>query len=90
MIDEHKLIRDASRTSEADGLLNNALFQEALKEVETQLIQAWKNTKPRDVEGREGAWAAIQQLGNLQGYIRSVLDDGKIAQRQLNDLQAGR
>lgn len=86
MIDEHKLLRDSGRTVEATSLLESALFNEALEAIERDLIKAWKLTPPRDTDGRERAWAAVQQLGKLKDYFIAVLNDGKLAAAQLKEL----
>lgn len=86
MIDEHKLLRDNGRAVEAQSLLDNALFNEALVSIENELMAAWKATPPRDTDGRERCWTAVQQLGRLKGYIESVLNDGKLASAQLKEL----
>lgn len=86
MVDEHKLLRDSGRSAEAQSLLNNALFNEALETIECDLMAAWKTTPPRDTDGRERCWAAVQQLGKLKSYFESVLNDGKLAAAQLTEL----
>ena len=86
MIDEHKLLREQDRALGADALLKNDLFNEALESIERDLIEAWKAALPRDTDGRERIWAAIQQLGKIKGYIETVLRDGKLASAQLKDL----
>lgn len=86
MVDEHKLLRDQSRAVGAQALLDNDLFNEALESIERDLIEAWKATPPRDTDGRERCWAAIQQLGKLKGYFETVLRDGKLAAAQLKEI----
>lgn len=86
MIDEHKLLRDSGKSVEAQALLDNALFNEALASIERDLMAAWKATPPRDTDGRERCWAAVQQLGKLKGYFEAVLNDGKLAAAQLKEL----
>lgn len=86
MTDEHKMLRDQSRAVGAEALLNNDLFNEALESIERDLIAAWKVTPPRDTDGRERCWAAIQQLGKIKGYVETVLRDGKLAAAQLKEI----
>lgn len=86
MADEHKLIRDNTRALGAQALLSNDLFNEALVSIERDLIEAWKVTPPRDTDGRERCWTAIQQLGKLKGYFETVLADGKLAKAQLKEI----
>ena len=86
MTDEHKLLRDAGRASEAQSLLDNALFNEALTTLEAEYIKAWKATPLRDQEGRERVWQAVQIVGKIKDHIGSVLNDGKLAAAQLKEL----
>lgn len=86
MIDEHKLLRDNSRAVEAQSLLDNALFNDALTTLEAEYIKAWKATPLRDSEGRERVWQAIQILGKIKDHVSAVLNDGKLAAAQLREL----
>ncbi len=86
MVDEHKLLRDAGKSVEAQALLDNALFNEALASIKAELIAAWEATPARDTEGRERCWTAVQQLGRLKGYFEAILNDGKLASAQLKQL----
>jgi hypothetical protein len=86
LIDEHKLLRDSSKSAQAQELLDNALFNEALATIEADLIAAWKATPARDQEGRERCWNALQQASKIKGYFESVIRDGKLASAQLKEL----
>lgn len=86
MIDEHKLLRDNSRALEAQSLLDNALFNDALTTLEAEYIKAWKATPLRDTEGRERVWQAVQNIGKIKDHISAVLNDGKLAAAQLKEL----
>lgn len=85
-VDEHKLIRDNTRAQRAKDILENELFNEAIEQIEADLIKAWKATPARDTEGRERCWTAVQQVGNLKGYFEAVLRDGQLASKQLKEL----
>lgn len=86
MSDEHKLLRDTDRALKARELLENDLFKEALVNIKAELIAAWEASSPRDTDGRERCWAAIQQLGRLRGYFETMIIDGKLAKVQLDAL----
>jgi hypothetical protein len=85
-MDEAKLGRDVSRASQAQSLLENELFNEAITTLKRELMDAWEATQPRDVDGRERCWAAVQQVGRLKSYLQSVLNDGKLANAELKEL----
>lgn len=80
------LLRDKNRADRAKQLLENELFNEALVSIERDLMGAWKASPPRDTDGRERCFAAVQQIGKLKGYFESVLNDGKMADAQLKEL----
>lgn len=86
MIDEHKLLRENSRAVEAQALLDNALFNDALATLEAEYIKAWKATLLRDTDGRERVWQAVQIVGKIKDHIVAVLNDGKLAAAQLKEL----
>jgi hypothetical protein len=88
LVDEHKLLRDAGRMAEAQALLDNALFNEALAAIENDLVAAWRATPPRDNDGRERCWHALQQAGKLKSYFEAALSNGKLAAAQLRELAA--
>lgn len=86
MIDEHKLLRENSRAVEAQSLLDNSLFNDALATLEAEYIAAWKATPLRDSDGRERVWQAVQIIGKIKDHIGAVLNDGKLAAAQLREL----
>ena len=86
MTDEIALNKASAKAVRAQSLLDNELFNEALETLRSDLLKAWENTPPRDTDGRERCWNAIQQLGKLKGYFETVLRDGKMAQAELKAL----
>lgn len=84
--DEMALLRDKNRADRAKQLLENDLFNEALVSIERDLMAAWKASPPRDTDGRERCWTAVQQVGKIKSYFESVLNDGKMAEAQLKEL----
>jgi hypothetical protein len=86
LADEHKLLRDRARSAEAQSLLDNTLFNEALATLEADYITAWKATPLRDTEGRERVWQAVQIVGKIKDHLGSVMTSGKVAAKQLEEL----
>lgn len=85
MSDEIKLTRDAERANRARILLSDPLLAEGFAKLETDLMAAWKASDPRDNEGRERAWNALQQAGRLKGYLETTMSNGKLALVDLAD-----
>ncbi len=86
MTDEIKLTGDAARGMQADSLLRNDLVQEAYQALEAELVKAWIDSPARDTEGRERLWAAVQANRKHQNYLRSIIDNGKLAEAELASL----
>ena len=83
---EDRLNRDIVRGARAAELLNNELLQESLATLERDYIEAWKITPARDTDGRERLWQAVNIVGKVRDHLVKVVNDGKLSQRQLNDL----
>lgn len=86
MIDELKLAKDKERGTRAEMLLRDDLLKEAFETLEKTYISEWAMTQFRDVEARERLWAAVNINRKYQDHLRSALANGKLAQKQLNDM----
>ena len=85
-MNEDKLQKSITRGARAEALLKNELLQEALVTLERDYIEAWKTSSARDTDGRERLWQAVNIVGKVRDHIVKVVNDGKLSQRQLNDL----
>lgn len=85
-MNEDKLQASITRGARAEALLKNELLQEALVTLERDYIEAWKTSSARDTDGRERLWQAVNIVGKVRDHIVKVVNDGKLSQRQLNDL----
>lgn len=86
-MDKHKLRDKQARAEKAASLLRHELFVEAYDYLDTQFIEAWKSSDVKDAEARERIYNLSQALSALRGYFQSVVEDGKLAEAQLQDLQ---
>ena len=86
-MDKHKLRDKQARAEKAASLLRHELFVEAFAYLDTQFIEAWKSSDVKDAEARERIYNLSQALSALRGYFQSVVEDGKLAEAQLQDLQ---
>lgn len=85
-VDEHKLLRDQGRGAGAQSLLENDLLKEAYEKLEAELIAGWINSAPRDADGRERVWHAVQANRKHKAYLEQILSDGKMAAAELRAL----
>jgi hypothetical protein len=83
---EDKLHESIARGARAEALLQNDLLRETLATLERDYIDAWKMTPARDTDGRERLWQAVNIVGKVRDHIVKVVNDGKLAQRHLNEL----
>ena len=83
---DDKLRDKLNRAQIARDLLDNELLKEAYLQIDAELINGWRLTQARDTDARERIWAAVQANGKHQDYLRSVVDNGKLAQKQLDEL----
>ena len=85
-MDELKLVKDKERGARAEMLLRDELLKEAFDTLEKAYISEWAVTQVRDVEARERLWSAVNVNRKYQDHLRNVLANGKLAQKQLNDM----
>ncbi len=88
MASEDKLHRDIVRGAQAKALLDNELLTEAFVRLDTDYIAAWRATPARDTDARERLWQATQIVGKVRDHLTAVLNNGKLAQRQIDELAA--
>lgn len=88
MTDEHKLIRDSARASQAQAILDNELIKEAFNELESAYIATWRASKIDDAVGREKLFLAINVVGKVRDHLQAIVMNGKLAERELAELTA--
>jgi hypothetical protein len=75
------------RAQQAQSIVNNELFQEAIITIERDLVAAWKITPLRNTEDRERIWQGVQLISKMSDFFLSAMSDGKLAQKQLDDIR---
>lgn len=85
---DDKLYDAIARGSQAKALLESELLAECFNELDRSYIQAWRITPARDTDARERLWQAVNVLGKVRGHLGRVAADGKLAQRQVDELNA--
>ncbi len=86
MADEIALARAGERAARADALLRDELLIEAFAALDRDYIKAWRETAARDTDARERLWQAVQVVAKVRDHLGHALNNGKLAQRELNDL----
>lgn len=72
------------RAARAKALLDDSLIAEAFTDLEAAYITAWRMSDPRDNDGRERLWIALQIVGKVRTHLQAVIADGTIAAAELN------
>ena len=89
MADEIALTKAGERAARAQRLLDDALLIEAFDTLDRDYLKAWRATAARDTDARERLWQAVQIVAKVRDHLTGVVNGGKLAQRELDDL-AGR
>ena len=71
------------RAMQAKALLDNPVYTESFSLLRETLHNAWENAPVRDVEGQHELKLMLKLLGDLERNIKRIVDDGKIAQIEI-------
>lgn len=69
----------------AKQLLENEVFKSAMENVRLGIYEKWKSCPVRDHEGQHELKLMDKLLGEIEGYIKQVVDTGKMAEIQLDN-----
>ena len=83
MSDEFAMRRDMERAAQAQQLLENDIIKEAFADLEAAYLNAWRAAQPRDTEGREKLWQAVQIIGKVKSHLQTVVANGQLASAQI-------
>jgi hypothetical protein len=83
-MNEGKAREAITRAAKAEALLRNELLQEGFDYLETQFIDAWRNSEVTDND----LYQLLKNLEALKGYFNTVIEDGKMANAQLEQVKA--
>jgi|TARA_R110002110_G_scaffold83107_3_gene215862 hypothetical protein len=76
--------RELSQSSQAKQLLGNKLFQEAFSSLKKIYSEALlEKTGAKESETREKLWIAYNVVGKVEQHLQSILETGKLAEKQL-------
>jgi hypothetical protein len=79
-----ELEKEQQRGQRAKQILEDEIFAEAIKRVSDELDLEWINSPVRDTEGREKIYMMKKMLNVLLVQLRSVMETGKLASKQIN------
>ena len=86
MNEDDKIQSAISRGKRAELLLQDDLLAESLQKLEDSYIAGWRATLSRDTDARERLWQAVQVVGKVKDHLRTVVNNGKVAKSDVDDL----
>jgi hypothetical protein len=88
--DELNARRDIQRAQQADELLANPLYQEAIVAMEAALFEQFKDTKFKEEAERHELWQRMQLLKQFQAKFEHIVKQGSKAKETLSLLDMGK
>ena len=69
----------------AQKLYENEQFKAAFNQIRAGIIEKWRSCPIRDIEGQHELKLMDKLLNDLEGYFKTVIDSGKMAEIQLEN-----
>lgn len=82
-----RAMSDVTRAGEAQALLDNPLYVEAINVMKAAMYTEFENTKFGDEELRHELWQRMQLMKLFEGRFESIVKKGKRAQQTLDMIQ---
>tara|TARA_Y100001963_G_scaffold134548_1_gene195282 strand:- start:87 stop:359 length:273 start_codon:yes stop_codon:yes gene_type:complete len=86
-MDHNKLASEVSRGEKAKLLLDEPLIKEAFGTLKKEFQDAILNTKHNEDEARRALWQAYHLTDRVENHLRTVMETGKLAATQINQLK---
>tara|TARA_Y100000114_G_scaffold84516_1_gene78066 strand:- start:42 stop:314 length:273 start_codon:yes stop_codon:yes gene_type:complete len=86
-MDHNKLASEVSRGEKAKLLLDEPLIKEAFETLKREFQDAILNTKHNEDEARRALWQAYHLTDRVENHLRTVMETGKLAATQINQLK---
>lgn len=83
LADEIELHCAIDRAAKAKAVLEDGVIADAFTALEAAYIDAWRLSDPRDDDGRERLWQALQIVGKVRSHLQAVIANGSIARAEL-------
>ena len=78
---------EANRGVRAKTILEDELFKETLETLKQSYTEAIFQTGPNDELARTKIYLAYQILDKFENHFRTIMETGKLAEKQLLDLR---
>ena len=81
------LQKEQTRGQRAKDILEDELFKESLQTLKDSYSNAIFQTGPNDELARTKIYLAYQILGKFENHFRTIMETGKLAGKQLEELR---
>jgi hypothetical protein len=82
--DQAQRSQELSRSNQAKQILENNLFKEAIESLKKIYSEALlEKTGAKESDTREKLWIAYNVVGKVEQHLQSILETGKLAEKQL-------
>jgi hypothetical protein len=82
--DQAQRSQELNRSSQAKQILENNLFKEAIESLKKIYSEALlEKTGAKESDTREKLWIAYNVVGKVEQHLQSILETGKLAEKQL-------
>ena len=85
-MDEHALLRKTEMSANAQRVVEDQGFIDALAEIDKGLIERLRGTE--DPLARDALWQAMQCFGMIPKILKKTMANGRMAKADLDRLQA--
>lgn len=82
--------QESDRGIEARMLLENPLLQDALKAIETEVVEQWAACPARDTEGKEALWQLMKTAQKFKGILTGYVQTGQLASENMRKFEEKR
>jgi hypothetical protein len=86
--DEFALRRDMAAAAQVQNMLESEHVKDFFASAKAIYIDAWENSQPRDIEGREACHKYVVNLSKLQRHLEAIVANGRLAERQIAEITA--
>ena len=81
------LTKQISQGTKAQLILDEPLMKEAISYLKTRYKEEIFNTSYKDHDQRQVLWMAYNMVDKIKGHLESVMNEGKLASKELEQLQ---
>lgn len=83
---DNKLAETVRAGHEANSVLNNQAFKNAMLNAKATLVNKFVDSKPGDSEAREEAYLQLRAMSALFGELTDTIQSGTMAQTSLDEI----